>query len=314
MTRIVLLLLVLAAGVRPGVAQSTATYRVTFDATWSADTHPDDFPPNPHFSGLVGATHGAPASLWTPGELASDGIESMAETGGKALLLAEVDALIEANEAEFALSGGGIGVSPGAVVLEFTVTEAFPHVSLVSMLAPSPDWFVGTDGLDLREDGEWAAERVVPLYVYDSGTDSGATYTAPDADTQPPEPIAQHTDPPFLVDGSVPPVGSFTFTLLGTTATEPPPSSAAFALDAPFPNPTSGPTSVELRTASPEAVTVEVFDALGRRVAVLHDGVLAAGTHRLALDTRVLAVGVYVVRARTEDGVVARRVVVIGGR
>ena len=35
----------------------TASYRVTFEATWSAATHPSMFPATPHFSGLVGATH-----------------------------------------------------------------------------------------------------------------------------------------------------------------------------------------------------------------------------------------------------------------
>ena len=38
-------------------AGGDARYRVTFQATWSAETHPTNFPANPHFSGLVGATH-----------------------------------------------------------------------------------------------------------------------------------------------------------------------------------------------------------------------------------------------------------------
>src|SRR5690606_30637566 len=213
--RLLLAFLLLAVGGAPaGRAQSTATYRVTFEATWSAETHPEDFPPDPHFSGLVGATHNATATLWTPGALASEGIESMAETGSKTLLIEEVEALIAAGQAREVLSGGGIPLSPGSVSMEFYVDEAFPLVSLVTMLAPSPDWFVGVTGLDLRDgDGWWVEELVVPLYVYDAGTDSGATYTAPDEDTEPPEPILQHVDPPFLVNGTVPPIGTFTFVL-----------------------------------------------------------------------------------------------------
>ena len=92
-----------------------ASYKVTFEADWSEDTHPQDFPSNPHFSGLVGAAHNQEARLWKPGELATPGIQSMAETGAKGALLNEVDDLIAEGSAESALSGRGIGDSPGAV-------------------------------------------------------------------------------------------------------------------------------------------------------------------------------------------------------
>jgi len=34
----------------------TAEYEVAFVGTWSAETHPDGFPPGPHFSPLIGTT------------------------------------------------------------------------------------------------------------------------------------------------------------------------------------------------------------------------------------------------------------------
>ena len=311
--RILLAGLLLLAASSTVLAQSTALYRVTFEATWSAATHPEDFPPDPHFSGLVGATHDAATVLWAEGTLASEGIESMAETGAKTLLIAEAEALIAGGHAEFVLSGGGIPVSPGAVSMEVAVSEGFPRVSLVSMVAPSPDWFVGVTGLDLFEGGAWAPEATVPLYVYDAGTDSGLTYTAPDEDTVPPELIAAHTATPFLVSGSVPSVGHFTFTLLSTTATEAPPVDAAFALDGPFPNPATGPVALRLHLGTAQPLRVEVYDALGRRVALLHDGTLPAGTHRLGFEAQGFPTGVYVVHARGVEGGVSRRVLV-GGR
>jgi hypothetical protein len=49
--------------------------------------------------------------------------------------------------------------------------------------------------------------------------------------------------------------------------------------------------------AEAQTVRVEVLDALGRRVALLHDGPLAAGAaHRLAFEGSGLPSGVYVVR------------------
>ena len=37
---------------------------VTFDATWSRSTHPEDPPDNPHFSPLIGATHRSSVVFW----------------------------------------------------------------------------------------------------------------------------------------------------------------------------------------------------------------------------------------------------------
>ena len=49
----------------PGVvAAETTQYEVVFEATWSQATHPIDFPPNPHFSGLIGGTHSDQVSFW----------------------------------------------------------------------------------------------------------------------------------------------------------------------------------------------------------------------------------------------------------
>jgi len=73
------------------------------------------------------------------------------------------------------------------------------------------------------------------------------------------------------------------------------------------PNPSSGASSVTLTLASAQAVRVAVVDALGRTVAVVHDGPLAAGRHRLALPA-ALAPGVYAVvgAGATARWVVAR--------
>ena len=65
------------------------------------------------------------------------------------------------------------------------------------------------------------------------------------------------------------------------------------------PNPVERGASVSLARIEPFAsVRVSVYDALGRRVAVLHDGPLAAGAASFALDTSGWAAGAYVVRAR----------------
>jgi hypothetical protein len=199
---------------KPETVPDVKSYEITFEATWSAATHPTDFPFGPHFSGLIGTTHKEGVHLWQTGELASPGIKNMAETGSKSPLGDEIDALIASGDACLKISGGGINPSPGTLTVTVTVTSDCAAVTIVSMIAPSPDWFVGVDGVTLFEDGDWVDQKVIELYPYDAGTDSGVTYNSRNAVTTPPEPIQRIEGDPFLNEGSVAPLGTFTFTRL----------------------------------------------------------------------------------------------------
>ncbi len=48
------------------------------------------------------------------------------------------------------ISGPSFWDVPGSTSLDFELTEDFPLVTLVAMIAPSPDWFIGVRNLDLR--------------------------------------------------------------------------------------------------------------------------------------------------------------------
>jgi len=77
------------------------------------------------------------------------------------------------------------------------------------------------------------------------------------------------------------------------------------------PTPTAGDAVATLRLDAPSArVRVEVVDALGRRVAVVHDGPLAAGAHRLGVAAGRLPAGVYRVRAVAGETSLAHALVV----
>lgn len=77
------------------------------------------------------------------------------------------------------------------------------------------------------------------------------------------------------------------------------------------PNPARGFSLLRLDVPEAGRVKVSVFDALGRRVAVLHDGPLAAGSHTLRFEASDLPSGVYAVRASTEAGTVAQRITLL---
>jgi hypothetical protein len=90
----------------------------------------------------------------------------------------------------------------------------FPLVTLVSMIAPSPDWFVGVDGLNMIENGQWVTNKTVSLYGRDAGTDSGSTFTAPDEVTSPRAVVTQFKGFPAIQDGLIVLFGEFIFTRL----------------------------------------------------------------------------------------------------
>ena len=83
---------------------------------------------------------------------------------------------------------------------------------------------------------------------------------------------------------------------LSTSTADAPGEARVFALGLAGPNPAR--EIVQLTASLPEAqpARVDVYDALGRRVATLHDGPLAAGAQTLALDASGLSPGPYVAR------------------
>ncbi|MEL6704695.1 MAG: M14 family zinc carboxypeptidase, partial [Bacteroidota bacterium] len=95
------------------------------------------------------------------------------------------------------------------------------------------------------------------------------------------------------------------------------PEVAALELGPPYPNPTVGGLTVPFAVPEATDVRVEVFDVLGRRVAVLADEARTAGTHVLTWDGRSTAgtmpvAGTYIVRLLTDDAVRTQRFVHVG--
>jgi hypothetical protein len=196
---------------QPGPALD-ARYRLTFNATWSAQTHPNEFPSSAHFSGLIGMTHNGNAMLFANGDVASDGIKNMAETGSKNPLEDEIQNFITNGTGNVLISGGGVSSSPGEVSLEFDIASSHTLVSVVSMVAPSPDWFIAVSNINLIDNDEWVTSKTFTVDIYDAGTDNGATFLSPDNPAVPRIPIFEITTPPLAVNNVVAPLGSVTFT------------------------------------------------------------------------------------------------------
>ena len=88
-------------------------------------------------------------------------------------------------------------------------------------------------------------------------------------------------------------------------------ASEIYTLGQPYPNPSQGSARVDLEVADAQIVIAELYDTLGRRVATVHDGPVAAGA-RVTMELRdgSLAAGTYVLRVAGETFADARRLTV----
>jgi len=156
-------------------------YRLTFNASWSAQTFPTNFPSGPHFSPVIGATHNDQDVLWARNQISTPGIEQVAETGATSTYRSELEVKVAEGNVDNIFQGSSF-TSPGSSSVEFSVNLTHSRVSAISMIAPSPDWFVGIRDIDLYEGGEWAERLEFDLPLYDSGTDTGAQFGSANSD------------------------------------------------------------------------------------------------------------------------------------
>ena len=187
------LLLVIAAPLvimpMPAQAQGnvqSAAYRVTFEGKFTASALASgvSVPSGEHFTTLIGAIHNGSVTFWSSGGTASAGIESMAEVGGTSALKSEINASSNALAViEQSIVSGGTATA----TVDITLTTDHPLVTLTSMIAPSPDWFVGVSGLSLRNtaDDGWQPSLAVDLFPYDAGTEEGTEFSLSNSATSP---------------------------------------------------------------------------------------------------------------------------------
>ena len=176
----------------PPPEPQSVRYRVTLNIEWNRASHPVTVPPNEHVSPPVVATHQMIGDLFAPGQFASAGVEVMAEVGSTGTLVSELNA----KRSVTSVTTGRRIDGAGSQSFDVTVEQGGSYISLVTMLAPSPDWFVGVRE-QMFVDGSWRDTVEVDLGNYDAGTDSGPGFTSPNADTNPAQVISGPRDTAF---------------------------------------------------------------------------------------------------------------------
>jgi endonuclease I len=82
-------------------------------------------------------------------------------------------------------------------------------------------------------------------------------------------------------------------------------------LDQNYPNPFNPTTSIRFQLPVNDVVRLEVYDMLGKRVAVLADGAMTAGMHEVRFDAGSLSSGMYVYRLQTGNAVLTRKMTLL---
>ena len=89
------------------------------------------------------------------------------------------------------------------------------------------------------------------------------------------------------------------------------PAPTELRLQTPYPNPAARRVTIGFAVPLPTAITFALYDVMGRRIVVLDQGEVSPGEYVRSLDVSGYANGLYLLRLKTEQGVVSKKVSVI---
>ena len=179
---------------------NTAKYNIQFITMWGADesiNHPN----NPHTGNMFLITHNNRFRLFEVGKLASKGVSNTSMYG-------TLDDLFDITENNGDIGNtvtSGVLMAPGEANLTINADANKHTLSFVTMVAPSSDWFTGFS-LNLMENGKWITKKMIPLYVYISGTDSNQGFVTEHKLREHPQPIKLKNDKFLYPDGKLKPI------------------------------------------------------------------------------------------------------------
>ena len=271
-----------------------AVYNVSFESVWSQETHPHSsgsLPANAHWSPLVGVIHTEDIQFLMMGELASQAVENIAEMGIADQFEIDVNQAISEGYAQQYLDMGMLNSSLGTLSTSgITVSTAYPRLTILSMIAPSPDWLIAVSSIPLIDNtGNFIESIIIPLFPYDAGTDSGADYASPNIDTDPADPISSLQGiTPFSSQS----IGTLTISLEMVLST-PDTSLSEFKV---YPNPSSGLFTIRSgEMLLNQKATLYTMTGIQVRTFMLT-------SRQQQLDLSALSAGIYFLEIITQNG------------
>ncbi|KAH8384613.1 hypothetical protein KR093_002648, partial [Drosophila rubida] len=177
-----------------------AKYEIILERKWARNTHAKDFPREAwrtRIGDVIGASHSYSYRYWAYGGRASMGMREMAEHGATRSLEQEIRENTQNGEVRTIIKAPGIGYRQnvyGTTLANARVDPQHHQLSLAAKVDPSPDWILGVAGLELcLSNCTWLERKVLNLYPWDIGTDSGPSYMSPDQPQVPPDVIRRIT-------------------------------------------------------------------------------------------------------------------------
>jgi len=171
-------------------------YNCKFENQWTRERHPTKFPQSAvHWTRQLLASHPSTYNMWKEGTLASTAVRQMAEGGGTAQLIRDLEDRADYDYEVGYSKYGSVVNSIMHFANPLTVTRTNRYVSVIAKMAPSPDWFSGFHDFNAvnEERGTWYREFMIETYPYDAGTENGDDYDVVNSPTIPPQPITQIT-------------------------------------------------------------------------------------------------------------------------
>jgi hypothetical protein len=142
-----------------------------------------------HVTALKCLVHARDTFLWKPGSAASKGLEYVAEDGYDGFINDELDSILSYGKGLSKITLPPFAVT-GTMDTILAFNTNFSCFSFASMIAPSPDWFMGVNSIDLVRNNKWVMDITVPVLLYDAGTEDGDVFAYDNAPTSPQQPVA----------------------------------------------------------------------------------------------------------------------------
>lgn len=273
---------------------ANARYTVTFTGTWNSVDH-GMLPSNDHWSNLVGATHNGSVVFWEDGLMASAGIEDVAEVGNNDNFEAEVNTAIGNNTADQWLreAFSPNNATGNCVIMDFTVNENFPLLTLATMIAPSPDWFTGLNSYSLLDgSNNWKNNITIDLFPYDAGTEDGTDYDMSNPASNPQVPIFSRINMTPFNDQRV---GYILITLEELLGLESIDFQDGITIS---PNPATNKISIT-NGSSENLKQIQIYDLLGNLVHDIKDNL---SNRTITINRNDLSAGMYLINITSESG------------
>lgn len=279
--------------------QSTANYDISITTIWNSTDH-TSVPSNAHWSPLAGATHKNQNDILEFGAIAplTDGIRNIAETGSTTNFQNEINA--NANTGIYLQQGFSpfAGNNSSASLSGVSVSEDLPYITLVSMVAPSPDWFIAINNLDLRSgnpsiNNGWKETFTLDVFAYDSGTDNGTNYGSSNSVNTPRTAISMVSG--FPINGNR--MATITFTYNSSTLSTEALSDLTIAECIKiFPNPTDGNISI---SNAKNLKSIEIYNVLGNLVEQID---VKQNPSTINLNLSQMNKGIYLLKTEEDNG------------